>query len=490
MTTYRLKIILIALNLLVAGFAKGQKPVTKTNLMKVYMHYMTWFETPATIGTWGWHWKMNTKNPDIIDDNGHRQIASHYYPLIGPYASRDKDVIEYHLLLMKLSGVDGILIDWYGVQGSNSDIQDLLTSSNSIISYTDDFGMQFGVVLEDRFSRSVDDVKANFAYLKDNYFTNSEYIRYGSDHAPLVCIFGPVTFTSPTNWDEILPSAGEDVEFIPMWYNSGLAGSNSDGEFMWVYQDNQNHLTHLTNFYNNRAAGLKTVMGVAYPGFEDFYVEGGAGDSYFTILPDDGATLDATLNLAEQNKSKIDMVQLVTFNDFGEGTMFEPTVETGFSYLMKIQKYTGVSYGENELRLVYRLYNLRKKYASDGSVQSQLDKASYDLRNLKIDSAAVIINALDPSSKIADKTKFCQNIAIYPNPYTGGNIVIALGDNLQGRTSLTIYSSLGRQVYNHISEIENQEITIPDPNLVPGIYTLIIKNGTTVRTGKFVIINE
>jgi hypothetical protein len=40
---------------------------------------------------------------------------------------------------------------------------------------------------------------------------------------------------------------------------------------------------HLTDFYTNRAPLLNWVMGSAYPGFNDFYEEGGAGSGYFTI---------------------------------------------------------------------------------------------------------------------------------------------------------------------------------------------------------------
>src|SRR4051794_29711016 len=76
--------------------------VSKTNPMPVYVHYMPWFQTPETLGgtTWGWHWTMNNRNPNVIGANGQRQIASRYYPLIGPYDSSNRDVIEYHMLLM------------------------------------------------------------------------------------------------------------------------------------------------------------------------------------------------------------------------------------------------------------------------------------------------------------------------------------------------------------------------------------------------------
>src|SRR4029453_8483123 len=137
-------------------------PVSKTNPQPIYMHYMPWFQTPSNLGgtggsQWGWHWKMNTQNPNIIDATGKRQIASHYYPKIGPYDSGDPSVIEYHSLLMKYAGVDGVLIDWYGVQGSNGDINSLLAASNALVNKTNSFGLDFGVVLEDRFARNIAD---------------------------------------------------------------------------------------------------------------------------------------------------------------------------------------------------------------------------------------------------------------------------------------------------------------------------------------------
>jgi hypothetical protein len=42
--------------------------------------------------------------------------ASHYRPLLGLYDSNDPDVLRCHVLLMKLAGIDGVLIDWYGTE--------------------------------------------------------------------------------------------------------------------------------------------------------------------------------------------------------------------------------------------------------------------------------------------------------------------------------------------------------------------------------------
>ena len=467
----------------------AQKDVQKTNPMKVYMHYMPWFETPETIGKWGWHWTMNTMNPENINDEGQREIASHYYPLIGPYASRDRDVIEYHLLLMKLSGIDGVLIDWYGTVGSNGDIKQLLKSSDSIISYTDDFGMEFGIVLEDRFSRSLDDVKANMAYMRYNYLNRPEYIRIGENDNPLVCIFGPITFESPSDWNEIMPAAGEELEFLPLWYESGEAGSEADGEYSWIYQDDLSHLGHLENFYSTRAPQLEWAMGSAYPGFNDFYAEGGAGSGYFNIPHYYGSTLTETLNKAEEYKENIDMLQLATFNDFGEGTMFEPTVETGFEYLNKVQDYTGVAYGEDELKLVHRLYLHRKGYANDPAIQEQLDSASFYLSNLEIQKAAGILNSIEITGSRDISSQINKgNIQVFPNPSTGGEITIHSLKPGELIHNIKIVDLSGKLLYERGFSTGRTLISLQNINIEKGSYLILAETTSYIQSIKILIL--
>ena len=471
-------------------FLEGQLPVEKTNPMKVYMHYQPWYETPETIGRWGWHWIMNNRDPEKIGPDGKREIASHYYPLIGPYASRDRDVIEYHLLLMKYSGIDGILIDWYGTAGSNGDLNDLLTSSDTIVSCTDDFGVQFGVVLEDRFSRSGNDVKNNFAYLRNHYFILDEYIRTGEGGEPLVCIFGPVTFEDPAYWDQILPSAGEEIELLPLWYESGDVGDNADGEFSWVYQDNQDHMVHLENYYKFRAPNLKTAMGSAYPGFEDFYEEGEAGNSNFTIPHYSGSTLDATLGKAEQYKDRIDMLQLVTFNDFGEGTMFEPTLETGFDYLVRVQEYTGVEYGEAELKLVYRLYLLRKEFADEPVTQGQLDQVSVYLRNLDTEQAWMLLESIKPSAVFPPReepyAEAGSGVFLFPNPVTEGGFCIRVDRDL-GFTRLVITDISGKVVFRDKLSVGQELYSVDNLHLPPGIFLLSLSGECGISNLRFAV---
>jgi hypothetical protein len=78
----------------------------------------------------------------------------------------------------------------------------------------------------------------------------------------------------------------------------------------------------------------------------------------------DGATLRESLNVVMRGPWPV--VQLVTWNDYGEGTMIEPTHEFGYRFLEIIQEQRRAELGATftitpaDLRLPARLYSLRK----------------------------------------------------------------------------------------------------------------------------------
>lgn len=372
--------------------------IEKYNSTKIYMHYMTWFETDESSlnKQWGYHWTMNNKNPDNIDNNGKREIASHYYPLIGPYHSGDKDVIEYHLLLLKYAGVDGILIDWYGTYNVN-DYAMIKENTTQVIGMLDKVGINYAIVYEDRFLENIVNAglaptkiaaaKTDMQFLQSNYFSSKNYIKINSK--PLLLNFGPITLKTESDWTDTFSVLSTKPTFLTLWNQSNEAGNNAQGEYAWVYKDN----TYLTNFYTNSVPNLNVAMGCAYPGFKDFYKEGGAGDSIgWVIEHNNGSTLNSTLELAKN--ANVNYVQLITWNDFGEGTMFEPTQEFGFSYLEKTKDFTGATNVSNIFSNIYKLYSLRKEKKGDTAIQEKLDQVFYFLVSLQTSKAVNLLNTI------------------------------------------------------------------------------------------------
>ncbi len=374
-------------------------PISKTNSTKTYMHYMTWFESDESSANnqWGYHWTMSNKNPNNIDGNGKREIASHYYPLIGPYHSGDKDVIEYHLLLLKYAGVDGLLIDWYGTYDVN-DYAMIKENTNQVIDLLDEVGIDYAIVYEDRFLNNIVDAglesteinaaKNDMRYLQSNYFSDSNYIKINSK--PLLLNFGPIRLQTQSDWTDVFSVFNTKPSFLTLWYESSDAGSNAQGEYSWVYEDN----SHLTNFYANSLPNLDIAIGSAYPGFKDFYAEGGGGSNIGWIIEhNNGATLNETFQLA--NNSNLDYLQLITWNDFGEGTMFEPTQEFGFSYVEKTKEFTGATNTVNVFQSIHQLYQLRKEYKNNSSIQKKLDQVFYYFVSLQTSKANELINSIE-----------------------------------------------------------------------------------------------
>ena len=365
-------------------------PVQKTHNQTVFMHYMPWFETKeSNNGRWGIHWTMANRDPDVIESNGNRQIASHYYPLIGPYHSGDKTVIEYHLLLMKYAGVDGVLIDWYGTFDTN-DYKINLDNSNALIELIGKVGLKYAIVYEDRTLEPV--VQAGLAgsvesaaridmqYMQNNYFNDPNY--YYVDGKPLLLVFGPDRLKSEQEWTNVFASLDPKPTFLPLAELSAEVGNAKSGEFAWIFDGDQSK----EDFWYQNLDNIAIPMGSAYPGFHDFYEQGGYGDSFFFIDHNNGNTLDTKLQ--QVKSANLDLVQLVTWNDYGEGTILEPTQEFGFSYIEKIRDFNGVTSASNDIfQNIFDLYTKRVENANDLKYQSQLDQAFYYFVSMQTDKA-------------------------------------------------------------------------------------------------------
>lgn len=369
--------------------------VTKTNEMKVFMHYMPWFQSKDKSGYWGSHWTMSNQNPEVVGQDGKRQIAAHYYPLIGPYDSRDPDVLEYHLLLMKYSGIDGVLIDWYGIHNV-LDYRPNFSSSNLLIEKANEIGLSYAIVYEEYTAENVANKTSKTAieaaqedveYMVSNYFNDPSYIKINDK--PLLMTFGPRYFKQEEQWIDIFIPLKEDIVFLPLWHHKTYVGKTADGEFSWV--DFDPALSQLNTFYN-RKPYLDNLIGSAYPRFHDFYEEGGWGTSYGRVYSNEGETLRNTLQKADD--FNLDYLQLVTWNDFGEGTQIEPTVEDQYLFLEIIQDFTGVSYEVSNLELIYEYYQKTKQFEGNTEAQAILENVYQHLINLEVDQAREELNKL------------------------------------------------------------------------------------------------
>ena len=367
-------------------------PINKTFEKPIYIHYMPWFQSPEISGYWGPHWTMANRDPDRILSDGKRDIASHYYPLIGPYDSSDPDYLEYALTCIKLAGIDGILIDYYGKWNFN-DYAQLLLASNAVIEICKKVGLNFGLVYEDRtlqsivdqgFSNKIDLARGDMVYMEENYFRRDNYFKL--NEKPVLLNFGPITLKTNEEWVNVFSAIDTEINFFPLAYHPQYDNltTSVDGVFAWVGEAQSEDLS-------NYAKRFDFFGGGALFEFREFYEEGGwQATNQSKLFNRNGALLRETLNNAKNTNS--DFIQLITWNDWGEGTAIEPSREYEYQQLETIQEFLGMPLNPRSFALTVELYQKRKKYQNKVLENKKLDQVFYYLISLQFDKARALLD--------------------------------------------------------------------------------------------------
>jgi glycoprotein endo-alpha-1,2-mannosidase len=100
------------------------------------------------------------------------------------------------------------------------------------------------------------------------------------------------------------------------------------------------------------------------------------------------------------------MVHVVTWNDFGEGTMVEPTLDYGYRDLGIIQNFRrqyidpNFSYTTNDLSTAYRFYNLRKQYGTNAAISAELNRAFTNIVNGRISVANLQLTCIETAHAV------------------------------------------------------------------------------------------
>lgn len=370
----------------------------------VLAHYMPWYETPDVRGAWGGHWRGFEEplhDPSKTDAKGLPDLRSHYHPLIGPYDSTDPALIECHLAQMKIAGIDGVVVDWYGVAEA-FDFPANHKGSEAVCDAVGRYGMQFAACYEDRVVKMLADqgllgadgadgrLREDIAWLAKHWFAKPEYVKV--DGRPLLLNFGPIHVTEPGPWAAAFEGLEQRPKFFALHHLWRKVGA--DGGFTWIHwepwkgeADDAKVRTGLERSLTLPSSDPKQVIASAVTGYHDIYKQPNP-----RLDHRGGKTLRQSLDVALA--SPVEIVQLVTWNDYGEGTMIEPTHEFGYTFLEIVQeasrrqKGNGLPFTAADLRLPEKLYRARKTQSLS---REQLDEAAAALARGDCRSARKIL---------------------------------------------------------------------------------------------------
>jgi len=374
---------------------------------------MPWYASKPVSGEWGWHWTMNRFNPEKTDANGQREIASHDSPLIGPYDSGDDHALECQALLMKFAGLNGVIIDWYGT----ADFRDyamIHRNTQRLIAQLKKAGLQFAICYEDQSVKhmvenghlpkgdEVAEASRSVKWLAENCFGDPAYVTLNG--RPILIVFGPQHFSKAQLQTIMSGHLKRPVLFgLPhLAQNAGM-----DGAFGWPPVTGGREITREAwTAYLKRLHSHDQAISVVFPAFHDIYKEAGLHDSYGSINSRDGKTFTETLALARNSRSQI--IQIATWNDYGEGTVIEPTTKYGYRYLEALQTHLASrrTFTADDLRLPVKLYELRNQRSRSPTQLAELQRASDFLFAGKCKEARAVLDAVRRSGESGKGHRF------------------------------------------------------------------------------------
>ncbi|RYG34726.1 hypothetical protein EON81_14815 [bacterium] len=359
------------------------------------VHTMPWYEAKPVSKEWGWHWTMGKLDPDK------GEVASHYRPLIGLYDSGDPFAVECQILLMKFAGIDGVFVDWYG----DREQYDYLPNHRHtalIFEAAKRAGLKFALVYEDqtvpqlvkggRFEEkdAVEEGRLLMERTQKTWFRSPVYLK--KDGKPVLLVFGPQYYKEEAQWQRMFEPLDPKPAFFTLHHRRL---DTALGAYDWPLPEGGNEAAAEKRArFAKESKEWPASIPVAYPRFHDFYKEAGLHDSYGKVEDSDGKTYETTLTEALSTPS--DIVQIATWNDYGEGTQIEPTEQLGYRDLETTQRLRrrhlgAMPYSPSDLRLPVRLYKLRK-----AGVDAAKTKAISDLLFAgKLKEAAKRLSALE-----------------------------------------------------------------------------------------------
>lgn len=317
-------------------------------------HYMPWFQVPqdteSTEKPWS-HWSWNgtpSHHPSRRTEEGIRDLATAQYPLIGPYDSSEEAVIRYHLATAKAAGIEVIIPIWYG-PGSSTDDNIL-----PLLEEAERQGLKVGICYEEKINFPpyrdpqnradiVQTMSEDLNYILATYGQHPAYLR--KNGVPFVCQFnywgtGPLgpNYLTPMEWKQVQAQLEGAVVFARQNLDAAYHPA-VQGAFHWWTADPGQMTAFIEQAQRLKdAKQLDFYMTMAAPGFNDKGVQGWGNGTRFEDRQD-GKVWQQSLQAAAAGNP--DLIQIVTWNDFNEGTEIEPTLEHGFNYLDALEQWIG-----------------------------------------------------------------------------------------------------------------------------------------------------
>ncbi|HLW54346.1 MAG TPA: hypothetical protein VKW06_16030 [Candidatus Angelobacter sp.] len=267
------------------------------------------------------------------------KIYAHFVPWFGfgdhmnvGYTSNDVAQVQKQVADMVSRGFDGAVVDWYGRGESNTNFvyydqatQDLMHQAEQNSGFTFAVMEDVGALKTCATTSGCNVTQtmiADLNYANTTYFNSPAYLKFNG--RPVVYFFGEEAYS--IDWNLARSSVAGNPIFV--FRNSGgFTSAQSNGGYSWV-EPTQPSLTYLDGFYGvSTQYPSEYVTGSGYKGFNDTLAAWSAnrvmpqncGQTWLTSVAEAGKYYSAGTQMFG--------IQLVTWNDYEEGTEIETGID-------------------------------------------------------------------------------------------------------------------------------------------------------------------
>jgi hypothetical protein len=295
-----------------SGFAlqsnnnRGAGPTSKVNIhsllyagatTKVYAHMVLWF-----------------------GQSNHMNVG---------YSETNQAQVQSQIDDMVSRGIDGVIVDWYGQNNSIDQATQYVMAAAAAHP-----GFSFAIMI-DQGAIEWDSCQgcspqqalvSDLQYLEQTYFPSPAYLTIGGQ--PVVTNFNVSLSYPSVDWT----SAGDSLGTHPaFWFqnNSGFTQPLSGGSYSWVMPTTTDYgMNYLSSFYDlGETFPSEQTVGAGYKGFNDTLASWGSNRIMNQQCGQTWLSTFAAISSVYNSGQQLSDLQLVTWNDYEEGTEIESGID-------------------------------------------------------------------------------------------------------------------------------------------------------------------
>ena len=248
------------------------------------------------------------------------------------YSSTDAQQVHRQVTDMISRGIDGVIIDWYGPNNSIDQATKLvMAEAEAHPGFTFAIMVDQGAIQWNSCSgcspqQALDN---QLQYLEQTYFPSPAYMTLGG--RPVVTNFN-IDLSYSINWDEVSTALAIQPAFL-FQNNGGFTHVLSAGSYSWVMPTLSDYgLGYLQTFYHTGMAfGNQQTVGATYKGFNDTLASWGSNRIMGQQCGQTWLETFSEINRLYHSGRQLPALQLVTWNDYEEGTEIESGINNCFS---------------------------------------------------------------------------------------------------------------------------------------------------------------